>query len=146
MQPCMRQAYIPPCEEDAIVCVVYPAKQFGDTNFGAAAFQVREIRTKQETMTPDVCVTPIPREAQETVSQWPDYLISAHHPTEFIGGVLFVHGVDSQGAMSHSSSQNLYRTFHRNKCYELSLSKSETNPAVFDPPAKTLTPTAEGNG
>lgn len=128
-------SYIPACEDNAIVCVLYPAGQFGDTSFGAAAFQVREIRTEREQMTPDVCVTPYPPSG----SEYPEFEISAKDPAERIGGVLFVHGVRDEAAMSHSSSVDLYRAFHRKKCYELSIGQSGTNPDVFDPPKKTLT-------
>ncbi len=128
-------SYIPACEDDAIVCVVYPAKRFGDTSFGAAAFQVREIHTEQEQMTADVCVTPYPPSG----SEYPEFQISAKNPAERIGGILFVHGARDEAAMSHSSSVDVYRTFHRKRCYELSVGQSGTNPDVFDPPKKTLT-------
>lgn len=128
-------SYIPVCEEDAILCAVYPSKKFEGTSFGAAAFQVREVFTGLEKMTPDVCVTPSTPEG----SQWPEFQISARDPAVKIGGVLFVHGTTSQAAMSHSSSVDLYRAFHQDKCYELSISQTETNAQVFDPPARTLT-------
>jgi hypothetical protein len=133
------QAYIPACDQDAIVCAVYPAKQFEGTNFGAAAFQVREIHTNRAMMTPDLCVTPNSRGTSAGVSEWPEFLISAQHPAEAIGGVLFVHGITGGVAMSHSGSVDLYRAFHQKKCFELSLSESETEPHVADPPLKTLT-------
>jgi hypothetical protein len=132
-------AYISACEQDAIVCAVYPAKQFKGTNFGAAAFQVREIHTEREMMTPDVCATPYSKGTSAGVSEVPEFLISAQHPTEAIGGVLFVHGITGGAALSNSSSVDLYRAFHQKKCFELSLSESETEPHVSDPPLKTLT-------
>jgi hypothetical protein len=55
-EPCV-QSYIPVCDDDAIVCVVYFPPEFKNTNFAAAAFQVREI-TRMEDMMPNVCVTP----------------------------------------------------------------------------------------
>ena len=140
IDPCISQSYIPPCEDDAIVCVVYPAKRSEGTNFGSAGLQVREIHTEREMMTPDVCVTPYPTRSSAGVSEWPEFLISARRPAETIGGVLFVHGVAGVAAMSHSSSVDLYRAFHGQKCYELSLSESESDPNVSDPPIKTLTP------
>jgi hypothetical protein len=132
IDPCVR-SYIPVCEQDALVCVVYPSKQFEGTNFGAASFQVREIVTDHEAMTPDVCVTPSPRQG------WPEFLISAQHPEEMISGVLFIHGVSGGAAMSHSNSVDLYRALHKGRCFELSLNETETNPSVTDPPMKTLT-------
>lgn len=138
IEPCF-QSFIPVCEQDAVVCVVYPAKRFEDTNFGAASFQVREIHTEREAMTPDVCVTPYPQDVPAGVSAWPEFMISARHPSEMIGGVLFVHGVSGDAATSHSKSVELYRTFHKKRCFELSLSETETSPAASDPPMKTLT-------
>jgi hypothetical protein len=133
----MNQSYIPPCEDDAVVCVVYPAREFEGTSFGAAAFQVREIHTEREMMTPDICVTPYPRRDGAGVRE---FLISAQRPEEIIGEVLFVHGITGEAAASHSSSVDLYRAFHRKKCYELSLSESGINIAVTEPPIKMLTP------
>jgi hypothetical protein len=135
--PCISPYYIAPCENDAIVCVVYPAKRFEGTSFSVAAFQVRAIHTERERMTPDVCVTPYPADSSAGVSEWPVFLISARRPAEIIGGVLFVHEIAGEAAMSHSSSVDLYRDFHRQKCYELSLSEAGTNST---PPMKTLPP------
>jgi len=133
------QSFIPVCEQDALVCVVYPAKRFEGTNFGAASFQVREIRTDREAMTPDVCVTPYPQEVAAGVPSWPEFMISARHPGEMIGGVLFVHGLAGDAATSHSKSVDLYRTLHEKRCFELSVSETATSPAASDPPMKTLT-------
>ena len=138
IDPCL-QSYIPVCEQDGLDCVVYPAKQFEGTSFGAASFQVIEIHADRGAMTPDVCVTPYPRKDAGNVSEWPEFLISAQHPAEVIGGVLFVHGVNGGAATSHSISVDLYRAFHKQKCFELSLSETGTNPDVADPPMKTLT-------
>ena len=137
-EPCI-QSFIPVCEQDALVCVVYPAKRFEGTNFGAASFQVREIHTEREAMTPDVCVTPYPQDVPAGVSSWPEFMISARRPGEVIGGVLFVHGLTGDAATSHSKSVDLYRTLHKKRCFELSLSEAETSPAVSDPPMRTLT-------
>jgi|ERR1035441_715624 hypothetical protein len=139
IDPC-NQSFIPVCEPDSFVCVVYPAEQFKDKNFGAASFQVREILTEQEMMTADVCVTPYPQKDGDRVSDWPGFLISAEHPVELIGGVQFLHGVRGGAATSHSLSIDLYRVFHKQRCFELSVSQTETGPSVSDPPMKTLTP------
>jgi hypothetical protein len=139
IDPC-NQSFIPLCEPDALVCAVYPAEEFKDTSFGAASFQVREIFAEQQMMTADVCVTPYPRKDGDTVLGWPEFLISAEHPVEMIGGVEFVHGVDAEGATGHSSGIDLYRTFHKQRCFESSVSETGTNPNISDPPLKTLTP------
>ncbi|MGA3107808.1 MAG: hypothetical protein ABSD53_25260 [Terriglobales bacterium] len=139
IDPC-NQSYIPVCQPDSFVCVVYPPEQFKDTNFEAASFQVREILTKQEMMTADVCVTPYPQKDGDRISDRPSFLISAKHPVELIAGVQFLHGVGGGAAMSHSLSTDLYRAFRRQRCFELSVSQTETEPNVSDPPMKTLTP------
>src|SRR5271156_2096076 len=140
VEPC-NQSFIPVCEPDSFVCVVYPAKQFEGTNFGAASFQVKEILREQEMMTADICVTPYPQKDGDRVSNWPGFLISAEHPVELIGGVEFLHGVRGGVATSHSLSIDLYRAFHKRRCFELSVSRTETDPSVSDPPMKTLTAT-----
>jgi hypothetical protein len=127
----------PPDRKDALVCVVYPAKPFKDKSFGAASFQVREILAEHEMMTADICVTPYPHKDGDSVSDWP-VLISAEHPVELIGGVQFLHGVSGGAALSHSISIDLYRAFHKQRCFELSVSQAGTDPNVSDPPMKTL--------
>ena len=140
IEPCIRFNIIPACERDAVVCLIYRAKLFEDTNFGAASFQVREIHTEHGAMTPDVCVTPYPQSVPAGVPTWPEFMISAQHPEEMIGGVLFVHGVRGEGATGHRKSVDLYRAFHEEQCLELSVSETSTDPTVTDPPLKTLTP------
>jgi len=139
IEPCI-QSYIPVCEQDALVCVIYPAKQSEDTSFGGASFQVREIVSKREAMTADVCVTPYPRKDPGGISDWPEFLVSAEHPQEMIGGILFLHGVNGGVATSHSIAVDLYRSFHKQRCFELSVSQTQTDPNVSEPPMKTLTP------
>ncbi len=130
---------MPVCEGDALVCVTYPTKQFEGTNFGAASFQVREIH-REEMMTPDVCVTPYPLMDSSGPWRWPEFQVSAEHPVEMIGGVQFLHGFTGEGATSHSLGIDLYRGFHKQRCFELRVSTTATDPSVSDPPMKTLTP------
>jgi hypothetical protein len=142
MKPCMMRYYIPPCEEDAIVCVVYSTKNTKHTNFGAAAFQVRKIHTPRETATASGCVKPYGANA-EGASFRPGYLNPAKQPEEIIGQVRFTHGVSGGAAAGHSNSIDAYRNFHEGSCYELSVTRSQTAAANFDPPMKTLTPAAQ---
>ena len=142
IQPCLL-SYIPVCEEHALVCVIYPAEEFKDTSFGAASFQVREVFTRGgQMMTADICATPYPRD-HGTTEQYPDFLISAKHPVQVIGGVQFIHGVKGGAAASHRIAIDLYRVFHGQRCFELSTSETDTNPMVSDPPMKTLTATQQ---
>ena len=129
MQPCMG-SYIPVCEQDALVCVIYAPEKFKDTSFTMASFQVREISRTNEEMTADLCVTPDKE----------GFLISAEHPVEMIGGVQFLRGWEAGAAMGHGSSVDLYRAFHNQKCFELSVSQTGVNPNMSDPPMKALTP------
>jgi hypothetical protein len=138
IQPCI-QSFIPVCEQDALVCLVYPAEELKDTSFSAASFQVREIFDNAEQMTADICATPKPRD-HGSVTQYPEFLISAEHPVEMIGGRQFLHAVKDGVATGHSIAIDLYRTFHRQRCFELSVSTTGTDPNISDPPMKTLSP------
>ena len=132
IQPCI-YSYIPVCEQDALACVVYPEKEFADTNLGAASFQVREI-LREGNIPPtnaDDCVTPNPNDQ-------PRFLISAQHPAEVIGAVSFIHGTSDGVAAGHAIKQDLYRAFHKQRCFELSVSVTWTN--NFEPPLKALSP------
>src|SRR5450631_805773 len=91
-------SFIPPCNEDAIVCVVYPTDQFKNSNVDEVAFQVREIPHDLVPLTPDECVTPLPPKTQDKWSLYPEFYISSEHPQELIGGIVFVHGFYGDGA------------------------------------------------
>src|ERR1700722_7483997 len=133
MGSCVNRSYVPPCENDAIICAVPPTGQFEGTNFGAAAFQVRKIGSERYAMTPALCVTPFPtKNGAGDVYPWPEFQISAQHPQENIGGVVFVHGITADAGMNHWHSIDLYRAFHGKECYELSLNESGVNPGVAD--------------
>jgi hypothetical protein len=137
LEPCL-QFRGPVCDQDAIVCVVNPTEQFKRTNLLTASFQVRQVRTEREGMTADVCVTPYPQKSGEIISEFPEFMISAQRPAATVGGVMFVHGLRERAGMSHFSSENLYRTFHRQQCFELSLNEFRVDPGVVDPPMETL--------
>ena len=133
LEPCHYAAFMPVCSEDALVCILYPRQEFKDTNFGAAGFEVVEVL--QHGTTPDECVTP------HTGHQ---FLLSAEHPTELIGGVSFVHGTRDGAAMGHTNDTEVYRAFHKGRCFQLSVSETETTPDTSSgPPMKTLTPAQE---
>jgi hypothetical protein len=132
-------SFIPVCEQDALVCVTYAPQEFKDTSFSMASFQVREIFASGEQMTADICATPYPRD-HGTPWQYPEFLISAEHPVELIGGVQFIHGISGGAATGHDLGVDLYRAFHNQRCFELSISETGMNPMISDPPMKTLTP------
>ena len=136
VDPCLH-TYIPICESNSLVCIATREKQFAGTTLAGVSFEVRDIESTQAAMTADVCVTPTSTQYAGGQS-WPDFLISAEHPAERIGGVLFVHGVSGDAALGHSRSVDLYRTFHLGKCFELSISEAGIG-ATFEPPLKSLT-------
>src|ERR1051326_6480766 len=127
--------YIPICDEGATVCVVTPEGKFQGSNFGGASFQVRQI-SRNQMMTADVCVTPYPIPERAV----PEFLVSAEHPAETINGIQFLRGFNGEGGMSHSRGTHVYRALHKEKCFELDVSETETEPHVSDPPMNTLTP------
>jgi hypothetical protein len=138
MGPCSG-SYIPLCDQDSPVCIVYPGKEFAGSNLSAAAFEAGEVTSEREAMTADVCVTPFPS-TSPGAEGIPGFLISAEHPAEMIGGVLFVHGVSADAAMSHWRSVNIYLAFHKGRCFALRVSETGIDPGVTDPPTPTLTP------
>jgi len=91
-------------------------------------------------MTPDICVSPYPVLDSTGPERYPDFLVSAEHPVEMIGGVQFLHGVTGDAATGHSLGVHLYRAYHKQRCFELRVSTSATDPSVSDPPMKTPTP------
>jgi hypothetical protein len=139
LSPCL-EGFIPVCADDALVCVTYPAKRFKDTNIGGVSFQVREIHRDEAMMTPDICVSPYPVLDSIGPERYPDFLVSAKHPVEMIGQVQFLHGVSGDAATGHSLGVDLYRAYHKQRCFELRVSTSATDPSVSDPPMKTLSP------
>jgi hypothetical protein len=53
-----------------------------------------------------------------------------------IGGVSFIHGTNDGVATGHAIKHDLYRAFHKQRCFELSVSETWTDPNNFDPPRK----------
>jgi hypothetical protein len=127
-EPC-NYTFMPVCDKDAPVCVVYPSDEFKGASFGAG-FQVRELlEYGRPPETADACVNHKP------------FYVSAEHPVEQIDGVSFLHGIKAGAAMGHWDSVDYYRAFHKGKCFELSISSTGMNPDITDSqPVKTLTP------
>jgi len=117
-------SYIPVCES-AAVCTVYPKSKYGGTNFEAAAFQEREI---DDAATASACLTP-PMKAPNGA----EFDIAAKDPRRIINGVDFLHGINSEGAMGHYMDTDLYRAFHKSRCYELGINIATTSFANYDP-------------
>jgi hypothetical protein len=111
-----------------LVCIAYPKAEFqGYQEFNAAAFAVAEIKQ---------AVT-----EKECLSGSTDWNIEAGGTgkTTNINNVEFKVFAISEAGMSHYLNGRVYRTFHRNACYELSIRMATTNPGVFDGPIKEFT-------
>jgi len=124
-------AYHPVCDgetgEDntAFACIAYPRNRFTNTSaFEAATFSVEIVNQ---------IVT-----AQACLAGPADEIFSARPPVR-IHGVPFSVFEFGEGAMNQSVSGEVYRTFHRGKCYQLGINVAMANPGVFDPPARELT-------
>jgi hypothetical protein len=124
IKPC-DHAYNPLCDEDALVCVSYPPNSFQGTGFEDAGLQIKEIRVEEASppWDADECVTPASRGG----SGYTDFLISAKRPIERIDGVTFIHGETAEAGLGSSTGIDVYRAFHRGKCYELDISETETH-------------------
>lgn len=111
-----------------VVCLAYPKAKFKDhPTFEAAAFSVAEIKEA--------------RREDECLNGSPDWVI---HPrgsrkTASINHVKFKVFETSDAGMSHYLNGQVYRNFHRNKCYELSVRMASTNRAAFDEPVMEFT-------
>ena len=127
-------SYLPVCDDTGsqdsttLVCFAYPKAKFKDyPTFGAAAFSVAKVKRADT--------------EKECLSGSPDWDIDPHGSgkTATINHVTFrVFETDGLG-MSHSQDGHVYRNFHRNTCYELSIRMTSTDPGAFDTPPKEFT-------
>jgi hypothetical protein len=118
--------YMPVCQS-AVACVLYPKEKFAETNFEAASFQEREI---DNATTEKTCLTS-PMRAENV----PEFDIPANDPRRVINGVSFLHGRSFEGGLGHSMGTDLYRAFHKGRCYELSINVATVSIGSFDPGA-----------
>jgi hypothetical protein len=123
-------AYHPVCDgevaEDStpIACFAYPRNQVTDTGaFEAATFSVESI---DRIVTAKACLA------------GPADQISRRPPVK-INGVSFSTFEFGDAGMNQSVGGNVYRTFHRGKCYQLGINVAMANAQVFDPPERELT-------
>ena len=116
--------YIPVCSEGS-ACVVLPHSAYEGTNLEAASFQEREI---SDATTERACLTS-PMRTEDI----PEFSVPAKEPRRIINGVGFLHGVSSGVAAGHSIATDLYRAFHKGRCYELSINIGLVSLGAFDP-------------
>lgn len=128
------QSYMPVCDDvgsqgsTTLVCFAYPKVKFKDyPTFGAAAFSVAKVK---RAVTEKKCL-----------SGSPDWVVDPHRSgkTAIINHVEFkVFGTDGVG-MGHGLDGYVYRNFHRNTCYELSINMTSMSTGAFETPPKEFT-------
>jgi hypothetical protein len=102
-----------------LTCIAYPAAEMKGTNFDAAAFSVSEIKAAT---TEAECLK---------VEEPPPHVGSVRKET--VNGVIFT-VIETDGVASGNLLDGyVYRSFHRNKCYELDVRIAFSNPANADP-------------
>jgi hypothetical protein len=118
------QVLVPtPTCQSAVACVVYPRDRYSGTNFLAAWFEEHLV---DEATTRGACLTSPMR-----APNYPEFRVAKDRTT--INGVRFLHGISTDAAASLYTSTDLYRNFHRGRCYELSINLATNSFGSFDP-------------
>ena len=110
-------SFIPVCEKTDLACFVYPAERYKRTNFSAAAVAVRTVDAMDEAS----CTTF--RQLPESAVLTP----SSPMPVRWIGNLQWAHGIWIGVAFGRMMASEAYRTWHANKCWELSTNITQTN-------------------
>jgi hypothetical protein len=115
-------SYIPVCTDDAetggtAACVAFPINKSQPTQLEAAAFSVSQISSDN---TKSRCLSGV------STRDFP-----AH--TTKINGIEFRQGERDGVATGHSLDAYIYRTFHRDTCYELDIRLAVSNSGYSDP-------------
>jgi hypothetical protein len=119
------EAFTPVCSDfsgqsdGTVTCIAYPAEGMKGTNFQAAAFSVSELKAAT---TQAECLK---------VEEPPPHVGRARRET--VNGVTFT-VIETDGvATGNLIDGYVYRSFHRDKCYELDVRIAFSNPANADP-------------
>ena len=119
------EAFIPVCSDfsgqsgGTVTCIAYPAEGMKGTNFQAAAFSVSELRAAT---TQAECLK---------VEEPPPHVGGARKET--VNGATFT-VIETDGvATGNLIDGYVYRSFHREKCYELDVRIAFSNPAYAHP-------------
>jgi hypothetical protein len=121
-EPRAANSYFPVCQHAVVACVLYPSSEFAGTNFQAAAFQERQI---DDTATEAACLKLPP--------DIPQFQLARKDQKRIINGVRFLHGSSGEVGLGNYMGSDLYRAFHKNKCYELSINIATSSFANFEP-------------
>lgn len=120
-------AYFPVCDDSGsqgsttIVCVAYPKEKFADApTFEGAAFSVSAVEGAST--------------ESDCLGGSPDWVIAPKGTgkTATLNDVKFKVFEVGEGGMSQSVDGEVYRTFHGNKCYQLSIRIAEADSGAFD--------------
>lgn len=114
-------AYFPICGDipnrTSLVCFAYEKGKFrAKRDFEARTFLVAEIK---QAITEEKCL-----------SMFPDWEADSRGKgkIQIINGTTFEEFNDSEGLMSQAMDVEMYRSFHRNRCYELSVRIATIDP------------------
>ncbi len=124
------EAYFPVCWSESqggrvLVCFAFPKARFRDyPTFEAATFVVAEI---PHATSSEGCLAADPNWSQIQGGPGKSVKIGQVNSKMFRLG---------EGGMSQSLGARVYRAFHGNRCYELSVMECWVNPGVFDFPVK----------
>lgn len=109
-----------------LLCFAFPKARFRDyPTFEAATFVVAEI---PQASTSQGCLAGDP--------DWSRVQIGGQAKSVRIGRVKSEMFRLGSGGMNQSIGSRVYRAFHGNRCYELSIKECWVNPGVFDSPVK----------
>jgi hypothetical protein len=131
------EAYSPVCEvpgtiagsqgSSPVICLAYRNRFGDDSTFEAAAFSAEEIKG---TVTEKDCLTGSS-----------DWALDEGQTGKIItiNGARFKQFEAYSFGSSHYLDEHIFRNFHANRCYQLSINTASANGSVSDPPAKELT-------
>ncbi len=110
-------SYFPICDDDAIVCIAYPAGEYTRYNFGGGAFSVTVLQSDTELQ----CLTHVDRNTCQPL-----------RGTETHNGVKFRAADCAEGGLGHYIQHETYRAYYAGKCYQLSINIEETQFQNYD--------------
>lgn len=119
------EAFTPVCADfsarsaDTIMCIAYRPNGIKDSNFEAGAFSVSELKKANAQTKCSKVEEPPPHVGKSR--------------TEEINGTKFTVTETYGIATGNLFDGYVYRTFHRNRCYELDIRIAYANPAYADP-------------
>src|SRR5512133_2802492 len=110
-------SYIPVCEDTAVACVAYPAREYNGSNFQAAALSISEIadaKTENDCLKEDGSID-----------------IKTIH-TEIVNGVKFKGIRGGEGGLGNFLDKYIYVNVHHGKCYRLQVGIASSSYANYD--------------